>query len=84
MSRVTIEVDNVVLANAIALWFEDGDAIDAFNHDQEQTLDALRENGELTGSISYASVQYGRPMYGTVSHDVRLITEDEDEDGDEN
>lgn len=48
MSSVTIEVDNKIWANSIALWFESGDAINAFmNSYHYEILEEIAETEHI-------------------------------------
>jgi hypothetical protein len=66
MSRVIIEVDNNLIANAIAFWFESDNALDSFlNSKHAGILSELREDGEDIPEIDYASVSLDQDDYGT-------------------
>lgn len=76
MSKVIINVDNKYIANALAIWFESGDALAAFYTDQEQILDGIRNDGEEVPVATYASVDFGQVKYDSVTHNVDIDLED--------
>lgn len=73
MAKVIIKVDNDIVANSLAIWFESGDAIRAWYDNQEEIIEQLIEDGETIPEIDpYPSVEFGDPDDWEMAHTVSL------------
>jgi hypothetical protein len=77
MAKVIISVDNNIVANSIAIWFESGDAVNSWKDWAEDTIEDIREDGTFVPEIEeYATVDFGDPEdWAGMVHKVSLYEE---------
>ena len=78
MGKVIIEIDNKILTNSIAIWFESGAAMEAFKDSGEyNVIEELREEGTEIPEIDlYPTMLFDADEIDEVEHTVILNLED--------